>query len=217
MAQILIIGGHGKVALLTSPLLAAAGHRVNSVIRNPDHAAEVESGGAHPVVADVESLGVDGLAELMRDQDVVVWSAGAGGGDPARTKAVDHDAAVRSMQAAAQAGVQRYIMVSYYDAGPDHGVDPSNSFYPYAQAKTAADEYLRGTDLNWTILGPSRLTLDEPTGRIGVAGVAERGEPVVSRGNVARVIAAVVDDESTVGRTIRFDDGDVPVAEALGG
>ena len=217
MAQILIIGGHGKVALLTSPLLVAAGHRVNSVIRNPDHAAEVESGGAHPVVADVESLGVDGLAELMRDQDVVVWSAGAGGGDPARTKAVDHDAAVRSMQAAAQAGVQRYIMVSYYDAGPDHGVDPSNSFYPYAQAKTAADEYLRGTDLNWTILGPSRLTLDEPTGQIGVAGVAERGEPVVSRGNVARVIAAVVDDESTVGRMIRFDDGDVPVAEALGG
>ena len=217
MAQILIIGGHGKVALLTSPLLVAAGHRVNSVIRNPDHAAEVESGGAHAVVADVESLGVDGLAELMRDQDVVVWSAGAGGGDPARTKAVDHDAAVRSMQAAAQAGVQRYIMVSYYDAGPDHGVDPSNSFYPYAQAKTAADEYLRGTDLNWTILGPSRLTLDEPTGQIGVAGVAERGEPVVSRGNVARVIAAVVDDESTVGRMIRFDDGDVPVAEALGG
>lgn len=217
MAQILIIGGHGKVALLTSPLLVEAGHRVNSVIRNPDHASEVESGGAQAVVADVESLGVDGLAELMRDQDVVVWSAGAGGGDPARTKAVDHEAAVRSMQAAAQAGVQRYIMVSYYDAGPDHGVDPSNSFYAYAEAKAAADEYLRGTDLNWTILGPSRLTLDEPTGRITVAGAGERGEPVVSRGNVAQVIAAVVEDESTVGRTIRFDDGDVPVAEALGG
>ena len=48
MSRIVIVGGHGKVALLTAPLLLAAGHEVISLIRNPDHAPEVESAGAAP-------------------------------------------------------------------------------------------------------------------------------------------------------------------------
>ncbi|BAS10342.1 conserved hypothetical protein [Arthrobacter sp. Hiyo4] len=60
------------------------------------------------------------------------------------------------MDAAAEAGVGRYVMVSYLGAGPDHGVAAENSFFAYADAKAAADEYLRGTALAWTILGPGR-------------------------------------------------------------
>jgi len=48
MARITIIGGHGKVALLTAPLLASAGHEVTSLIRNPDHADDVTASGARP-------------------------------------------------------------------------------------------------------------------------------------------------------------------------
>ena len=43
MARVAIIGGHGKVALLATPLLVADGHRVTGIIRNPDHAGEVEA------------------------------------------------------------------------------------------------------------------------------------------------------------------------------
>jgi Trk K+ transport system NAD-binding subunit len=81
----MIIGGHGKVALLTAPLLVEAGHTVVSVFRNPAHTAEVEATGAQAVVADIEHLSTDQLAELFSDQDALVWSAGAGGGSPART------------------------------------------------------------------------------------------------------------------------------------
>ncbi|RXZ39973.1 NAD(P)H-binding protein, partial [Agromyces binzhouensis] len=101
MAKVLVIGGHGRVALQLARILADRGDEVDSVIRNPEHAAEVGATGANPVVADVEALDVAGLAELIAGHDAVVWSAGAGGGDPARTRAVDHDAAVRSMDAAA--------------------------------------------------------------------------------------------------------------------
>ena len=212
MSRILIIGGHGKIALLLAPLLVARGDDVTSVIRNPDHAVDVSATGATPLVADIEELDVAGLAALVEGQDAIVWSAGAGGGNPARTYAVDRDAAIRSMDAAAAAGVDRYVMVSYFGARADHGVPAGNSFFAYAEAKTAADEHLRASDLDYTILQPGPLTLDEPTGLIEVA---DPGDGRVSRADVAAVVAAVLADSTTVRRTIAFGNGGTPIAEAV--
>lgn len=145
MSRILIIGGHGKVARLLTPLLVARGDEVSALIRNADHTADVEQDGAHALVADITRLGRDELADLLSGHDAIVWSAGAGGGDAARTYAIDRDAAIRSMDAAAAAPVQRYVMVSYFGAGPDHGVPADNAFYAYAEAKAAADAHLRGS------------------------------------------------------------------------
>ena len=75
--DILIIGGHGKIALLTAPLLADAGHTVTSAIRNPEHADDVRTAGAEPLVLDVEHSSPAELEAAMRGRDVVVWSAGA--------------------------------------------------------------------------------------------------------------------------------------------
>ena len=94
MARILILGGHGRVALLLEPLLVSRGHTVTAVIRNPDHAAEVAATGAQALVADIETFDLDQLTNLVAGNDVVVWSAGADEGDPARTYAVAPDAAI---------------------------------------------------------------------------------------------------------------------------
>lgn len=212
MARILLIGGHGKVALLSEPLLVAAGHHVTAVIRNPRHEPAVRATGAEPLVADVETFDTEQLTNLVSGNDVVVWSAGAGGGDPERTFAVDRDAAIRSIDAAVAAGVRRYLMVSYFGAGPDHGVDPGDGFYAYAEAKAAADAHLQGSGLDYTILAPSALTLDEPTGRIDATADAAAS---VSRADVAAVIAAAVLEPATIGRTIRFNAGSTPIAEAI--
>ena len=48
MSRIVMIGGHGKVALLASTLLVDAGHEVVSLIRNPEHSADVAATGATP-------------------------------------------------------------------------------------------------------------------------------------------------------------------------
>jgi nucleoside-diphosphate-sugar epimerase len=213
MARIVIIGGHGKVALPLARILSERGDEVSSVIRNPDHCGEVAETGAKPVVADIERLDTAALAELLAGHDAVVFSAGAGGGNAARTYAVDRDAAIRVIDAAAQAGARRFVMVSYFGAGPDHGVAPDDPFFPYAEAKAAADAHLRASDLDWTVLGPGRLTLDPPSGRITVG----EGKGHVSRADVALVIAAVLHDDSTIRRTIDFNNGDVPIADALAG
>ncbi len=210
--RIVVIGGHGKVAMLLTPMLVEAGHEVTSLVRNPDHAPDVAATGATPVLADVERLDVDGIAGHLAGHDAVVWSAGAGGGDPARTYAVDRDAAVRSIDAAERAGAARYVMVSYFGAGPDHGVPPGHGFHPYAEAKAAADAHLRASGLAWTILGPSRLTDDPGTERIEVGDGIEGGE--VPREDVARVVAAVLDRPGTAGSTIEFNTGPTSVAPA---
>ena len=214
MARILIFGGHGKVALLLEPLLVERGHTVTAVIRNPEHESDVAATGAAPLVADIEGFDLDQLTNLVSGNDVVVWSAGAGGGSAERTYAVDRDAAIRSMDAADAADVRRYVMVSWIGSRADHGVAPENSFFAYADAKWAADEHLRASALDWTILGPGTLTLDEPTGLIDTA-PAGRGE--VTRADVAAVVAACIDDASTIGRSIRFGNGTVPIAEAVAG
>ncbi|HWF69124.1 MAG TPA: SDR family oxidoreductase [Mycobacterium sp.] len=211
MARIVVIGGHGKVALQLARILTERGDAVSSVFRNPDHSGDVGATGARPVVADIERLDTDALADLLAGHDAVVFSAGAGGGNPARTYAVDRDAAIRVIDAAAQAGVNRFVMVSYFGAGPDHGVQPSDSFFAYAEAKAAADAHLRASDLDWTVLGPGHLTLEPATGRIALG----RGKGEVSRADVALVVAAALADDSTIGRTIEFNNGETPVAEAL--
>jgi uncharacterized protein YbjT (DUF2867 family) len=214
MTRIAIIGGHGKVALHLSSLLADEGHSVTSFIRNPDHAGDVAETGATPSVLDVENATTAEIAGALKDHDAVVWSAGAGGGNPARTYAVDRDAAIRSMDAAGEAGVQRYIMVSYFGAGKDHGVPEDNGFFAYAEAKAAADEYLRGTGLAWTILGPGALTDKPGSGLIDVDPSPE-GSRETSRSNTAGVAAAVLDLPETAGKTIEFCDGSLPIAAAL--
>ena len=212
MTKIAIIGGHGKVALHLARLLTTDGHEVSSLIRNPDHFVDVAATGATPVLADVQNLSVDQMATALAGHDAVVWSAGAGGGGAERTYAVDRDAAIRSMDAAAHAGVNRYVMVSYQGSRADHGASPDDGMFAYYEAKAAADDYLRGTALNWTILGPSTLTLNAATGSITVGSDA-RGD--TSRENVALVAAAVLIDDNTVGAFIEFTDGDVPIGEAI--
>ena len=215
MSSIAIIGGHGKVGLRLSRLLAEAGHDVTSWVRDPQQGADVESTGASVAVLDVEQLSAAEMTEALRGQEVVVWSAGAGGGSPARTVAVDRDAAVRSMEAAAAAGARRFVMVSYFGAG-EQDLPEGDPFRVYAQAKAAADAALRGSTLEWTILGPSSLTDEPGTGmvEVGSAGSEVRASEV-SRDDVAAVAAYVIDHASTVHRTIAFNAGTTPIPDAL--
>ena len=214
MSRIAIIGGHGKVALLTAPLLVAAGHEVVSIIRDPAQADDITATGATPLFLSVEDAGTDELTRALAGADAVVWSAGAAGrGGPQRTDAVDRAAAIRSMEAAAAAGVRRYVMVSFITAYGE--VPADHPIRAYAIAKIAADRHLQSTGLDWTILGPGRLTLDAPTGAITVGRVESDAGAPTSRANVARVIAAVLAEPASIGRVIPFRDGDTPIAQAV--
>lgn len=220
--KIVLVGGHGKIALLAAPKLVEAGYAVDSLIRNPDHRDDVAAAGANPVLLDVESADTDALADAFGSAEAIVFAAGAGGGNPARTKAVDQEAAIRTMDAAAQAGVSRYVIISYFRSAADiHSLDKDSSFYPYAEAKHRADEYLTDTELDYTILGPGGLTEEPASGRIIVADAEgavddDSHEGVdTSRENVAEVIRHVLISGAGKRQRINFFDGDTPIDEAI--
>ena len=138
--DVAIAGGHGKIALRLERLLADGGHHVRALIRNPDHAAEVEAAGAEPVVLDLEALaGVHELTEAIAGADAVVFAAGAGPGSGAeRKRTVDYGGAVKLIAAAQAADVDRYVMVSSIGADrPEQGQGPMRA---YLQAKADADD-----------------------------------------------------------------------------
>ncbi|WP_462419066.1 SDR family oxidoreductase [Kytococcus sp. Marseille-QA3725] len=214
MARILIIGGHGKIALQAARLLADRGDEVTSVIRKPEQVDDVRATGAQPLVLDVEHAQHTELVQAMRGQDAIVWSAGAGGGNLARTYAVDQAAAIASMKAARDAGVPRYVMVSFFGADLDHPLPFDMGFFHYAQAKAVADAFLRESSLAWTILAPSRLTEDAGTGSVDTTA---REATQVPRADVAAVIAHVLGEGShaALRRTITLNEGRTPIAEAI--
>jgi uncharacterized protein YbjT (DUF2867 family) len=209
--EIVIAGGHGQIALRLTRLLSERGDTVRSVIRNPDHAADVEAAGAEPVVLDLEEPGGD-LAAVVSGADAVVFAAGAGpGSGPERKRTVDLGAAVRLIEAAQAAKVPRYVMVS--SIGADNPAGGGEAMRPYLEAKADADAALTSSGLDFTIVRPGRLTNDPGTSRV-TAG-PDVGRADVTRDDVAAVIVGVLDEPRTIGKTFVVVKGETPIPSAL--
>jgi uncharacterized protein YbjT (DUF2867 family) len=209
--DVVIAGGHGKIALHLERLLADSGHRVRALIRNPDHDSDLREAGAEPVLCDLERD--EDLSRCVQGADAVVFAAGAGpGSGPKRKRTVDLGAAVKLIDAARNTGVHRYVMVS--SIGADDPTAGPPEMRPYLEAKAEADRRLAGSGLDWTIVRPGRLTDDPGTGTVRVTDdMSVRGE--VSREDVARVIAAALGEPGTIGKTFVVVGGDTPVDEAV--
>lgn len=208
--EVVIAGGHGRVALRLTRQLTRRGDRVRSLIRDPAHAADVREAGGDPVIADLESAD-DELALVTGRSDAVVFAAGAEpGSGAARKETVDHGAAVKMMRAAKASGIRRYVIVS--SIGADAGAD-GEEMGPYRRAKGRADDALRESGLDFTIVRPGRLTDEPGTGLVALG--ASVGPGQIPRDDVAAVIAAALHQPATIGRTFEVVGGDVPIEAAL--
>src|SRR5215211_4601366 len=208
--DVVIAGGHGKIALRLLRLLAESGDRARGLIRNPAHAAELESAGAEPVLCDLERE--DDVARFVAGADAVVFAAGAGpGSGAARKRTMDLGGAVKLIDAAKANGIARYVMVS--SIGADHPERASGAMRPYIEAKAEADAQLAASGLDWTIVRPGRLTDEPGSGLISVGADIGRGE--VARDDVAATLAATLEIDTTVDRAFTVLAGDTPVEDAL--
>jgi uncharacterized protein YbjT (DUF2867 family) len=209
--DVVVAGGHGKVAQRLLERLAAGGDRARGLIRNPDHAADLERVGAEPVVADLEAE--EDLSPYVAGATAVVFAAGAGpGSGPERKRSVDLGGALKLIAAARQQDVARYVMVSAMGAGEPAAGPPA--MRPYLEAKAQADAALSTSGLDWTIVRPGRLTDDPPTGRVTAAHRLRRGGEI-TRDDTAAVLAATLRAANTIGLMFEVLGGDTPVEEAV--
>jgi uncharacterized protein YbjT (DUF2867 family) len=208
--DVVVAGGHGKVALRLLRLLADRGHRARGLVRNLDHARDLEAAGAEAVLCDLERE--QDVAPHVGGADAVVFAAGAGpGSGPERKRTMDLGGAVKLIEAARANGVARYVMVS--SIGADRPERASGPMRPYLEAKADADERLAASGLDYTIVRPGSLTNDPGTGRIRAG--TDIGIGQVSRDDVAATLLAVLDADNTIGKTFVLLAGDTPIEDAV--
>jgi len=195
--RVLIAGAHGKTARPLVRMLVEDGHEVRGLVRKEEQTGDVEADGAGPVVVNLEAEG--GVGRAIEGCDAIVFAAGAGPGSGAeRKETMDYGGAAKLIEAAEEQGVRRYLMLSAMGAGDPEG--GSEAMRPYLRAKARADERLRSSSLDYTIIRPGGLTEDEGTGAIEAAEkLGRRGE--IPREDVARTFAAALENENTYHKT----------------
>ncbi|MFD3504810.1 NAD(P)H-binding protein [Streptomyces sp. NPDC058678] len=179
--------------------------------RGPAQAETVREAGGNPVIGDLITDQVDDLARKMQGHDAVVFSAGAHGTGMDKTTLIDGKGLQAAADAAALAGVTRFVLVSVF---PDalRGGEGGEGFEHYIKVKKTADVYLTRTDLGWLIVRPGTL-LDTPgSGRVTAGPAVEYGD--VHRDDVAAFIDAALHEPALNRVIVELTSGDTPVADA---
>ncbi|MBU6080782.1 SDR family oxidoreductase [Allobacillus halotolerans] len=212
--KVLVVGANGQIGKhLVSFIQKSDDLQAKAMIRKEEQASYFKELGADTAIVDLEGE-IDDIAEAAKDVDAVVFTAGSGpktGKD--KTIMVDLDGAVKTIEATKKAGVKRFVMVSSFDTTRKAIQEAPESFAPYVAAKHYADEWLKDTDLDYTIVHPGGLTNDEATGKVTVGMSGELGK--VPREDVAQTIFATLKNDSTIGKEFQVISGETPVEEAV--
>ncbi|MBB3995988.1 uncharacterized protein YbjT (DUF2867 family) [Sulfitobacter undariae] len=178
--SILIAGATGKTGRLLTQEIVDQGHKVTALVRESSDTSQLP---------DATTLRHADLTDLQpgvcNGADIVVFAAGSGGSTGSEmTDKVDRDGAMRLVDLAKEAGVERFVMLS--SVGADQS-NPSGDLAHYLKAKHDTDEHLKGSGLNYAILRPVALT-DMTSGDVILGSEVDKTARA-SRSDVARVLA----------------------------
>lgn len=210
--RVVLAGAHGQIALRLARRLGQAGDEVLGLIRNPDHASDVEDQGARAVLCDLERATVEEIAAAIEAADAAVFAAGAGpGSGAARKLSMDRDGAIKLLRASEEAGVDRFLILSA--VGAEDPPDGDDDFSVYLRAKAEADQVVRGSATSWTILRPGRLTDDPGRGSVRLDENPFRGE--IPRDDVAALLARLLREPGSVRKVLYVNSGPDALEAAL--
>ncbi|WP_271401780.1 SDR family oxidoreductase [Salinicoccus roseus] len=206
--KVLVIGANGQVGHQLVEKLKDKGHQPVAMVRKEEQVEKFKEKGIDTVLGDLQK----DFSHAFEGVDSVVFAAGSGGDTGAdMTVLIDQEGAIESVDNAEKAGVKHFVMLS--SMGADAPKDAEQMQY-YLYAKHRADEYLKASGLDFTILRPGMLTNDPGTGKVRLfEGGTEIAE--IPREDVANVLAHIVDTNKPEGKTYYLHEGDTPVEDTL--
>lgn len=179
--NILIAGATGETGLILTQDLLDQGHTVTALVRESSDTSTLPEGTKlrHGDLTDLQPGVCDGA-------DVVIFAAGSGGSTgPEMTDKVDRNGAMRLIDLAKDAGVDRFVMLS--SIGADQS-EPSGDLAQYLKAKHDADEHLKASGLTYAILRPVSLTDDGHSADV-ILGDRVDASAKASRADVAAMLS----------------------------
>jgi uncharacterized protein YbjT (DUF2867 family) len=225
---VVVTGASGAVGRRLVPLLVRGGSEVRAVIRSSAAADELRADGAKVAVGRLGD--VDTVEAVLDGAHTVVHLVGglelpnvaAFGPDATQERLYDEANLLPTrwvLEAAVEAGVTRFLFLSYPGAAPD----ASN---PYLRAKGLAEDDIRASDLQHAIIrsthiyGPRCRWLEEmaASARRPVAVIVGSGRQRLAPvfvDDVARVLAAADDRAVEVRGTFGLQGPDVVTADEL--
>jgi putative NADH-flavin reductase len=206
--KLTIFGATGGTGSCLAEQALAAGHQVTAVVRDPGRLQVPASPLLHAVKADV--LDPDSIAPLLAGADAVLTAIGPRGTGPTT---ISHDSVASIITAMQKAGSRRLIMVSGSIVA-DEGESPymrylikpvvRDTFLRHVCADMRnAEDSVRASDLDWTIMRPPGLNNKPPKGKYRTA--IDSNLPhgfTVSRADLAACMLALIDDSATVRKYI---------------
>ncbi|WP_077624156.1 SDR family oxidoreductase [Sediminibacillus massiliensis] len=179
--KVLVIGANGKVGRHVARTLQESDHEPVAMVRDTDQVPWFEEQGIKTVLGNLES----NFEEAFYGIDGVIFAAGSGPHTgPDKTIIIDQEGAIKSIELAEQFGVSRFIMLSSMNADKPEQY-PAMKHYLFA--KHRADDYLRKSRLNYTIIRPGGLTNEEGTGKVRLEESIPEGG-TIPRADVAKVL-----------------------------
>ena len=155
--------------------------------------------------------GLEGRAVIIKGIDKVIFAAGSGGNTgPEKTIDVDQEGAKRLIDASKDVEVKKFIMLSSINAD---NPESSESLRHYLEAKRKADNYLKNSGLNYTIVRPGTLKNEEGTRKIEAALDVEHGE--VTRDDVAYTLVHVLNDDVAQNAVFEMVEGEQRIEDAI--
>ncbi|UQS84501.1 SDR family oxidoreductase [Apilactobacillus apisilvae] len=216
MKKVFVVGAHGHVGKQMVEKLGNQGHTVLAGVRSENQFDEYKDmKNVEPTLFDLTSTPEDmAKAFAQSDVDSIVFSAGSGGstGDD-MTLSIDLDGAIKTMIAAKEADIKRYVMVSAVGAD-DRSFWPNSGLPGYYVAKHYADAYLKDSGLEYTILRPTALTDNPETGKI-VLTSEDNATMNIPRADVANAVVETLDDDDTINKVYEFTTGDKNISDVL--
>jgi uncharacterized protein YbjT (DUF2867 family) len=196
---VLVAGATGRTGRLVVAELAARGHQVRALVRDRARASDLPSS-VERVVG--EPGNPASLSAALAGTAAVI--SALGGRSPFGAngfRRVDYEMNCALIDAAAAAGVRRFVMITAGSAGRS-GLPYSLPFAPYPW-KARAETHLRSSGIGYTIIGPGGLT-DDPGGRVGIRIATRRDYRTgrITRADVAAIAAECIAEGSSAGRTL---------------
>ncbi|PKD17741.1 NAD-dependent dehydratase [Salegentibacter salinarum] len=203
--NVLVAGANGSTGRIIIDLLKKSeNHQPIAMVRKPEQKEHFEKENVTAVLADLE----EDLNQAVKGADKVIFAAGSGGN---KVVEVDQEGAKRLIDAAKNAGVEKFVMLSSMGAGKP---EMSEELGDYLEAKGNADDYLQKSGLTYTIVRPGALTDDDGSGKIQLKKKLEKQESI-SRANVARTLVEVLDDDVKQNQIFEILDGETLIEKAV--